>query len=45
MQTGSAANELLGDVEYARTMSQRTGIRTVITVTGGTGVNYKCSAR
>ena len=41
MQTGSAANELLGDVEYARTMSQRTGTPYYITVTGGSGVNYK----
>lgn len=41
MRTASAANELLGDVEYARTMSQRTGTPYYITVTGGTGVNYK----
>lgn len=41
MRTGAAANELLGDVEYARTMSQRTGTPYYITVTGGTGVNYK----
>lgn len=41
MRTAAAANELLGDVEYARTMSQRTGTPYYITVTGGTGVNYK----
>lgn len=41
MRTSNAANELLGDVEYARTMSQRTGTPYYITVTGGSGVNYK----
>jgi prepilin-type N-terminal cleavage/methylation domain-containing protein len=41
MRTNAAANELLSDVEYARTMSQRTGTPYYINVTGGTGVNYK----
>jgi prepilin-type N-terminal cleavage/methylation domain-containing protein len=41
MRTNAAANELLGDVEYARTMSQRTGYPYYITVTAGSGVNYK----
>ena len=41
MRTNAAANELLSDVEYARTMSQRTGYPYYITVTAGGGVNYK----
>jgi prepilin-type N-terminal cleavage/methylation domain-containing protein len=41
MRTNAAANELLGDVEYARTMSQRTGYPYYINVTAGAGVNYK----
>lgn len=41
LQTGAAATELLQDVDYARTMSQRTGTPYYITVTGGSGVNYK----
>jgi len=41
LQTGAAATELLQDLDYARTMSQRTGTAHYITVTGGAGVNYK----
>jgi len=41
MQTSSAAGELLNDVQYARVMSQRTGVPYYISLTGGSGVNYK----
>jgi Tfp pilus assembly protein FimT len=41
MRTNAAANELLDDIQYARVMSQRTGVPHYINPTGGTGVNYK----
>ncbi len=41
MRTSAAATELLGDLQFARNMSQRTGVPYYISVTGGTGVNYK----
>ena len=41
MRTNAAATELLDDVQFARMMSQRTGVPHYISVTGGAGVNYK----
>lgn len=41
MRTSAAATELLSDLQFARNMSQRTGVPYYINVTGGTGVNYK----
>jgi Tfp pilus assembly protein FimT len=41
MRTGAAATELLGDVQFARVMSQRTGVPYYINLTGGSGVNYR----
>jgi len=41
MRTNAAANELLDDIQFARIMSQRTGVPHYINPTGGTGVNYK----
>jgi type IV fimbrial biogenesis protein FimT len=41
MRSSSAAGELLNDVQYARVMSQRTGVPYYINLTGGAGVNYK----
>jgi Tfp pilus assembly protein FimT len=42
MRTNAAANELLDDIQYARVMSQRTGVPYYISpnFSGGTGVNY-----
>ena len=40
MRTNTAATELLADVQFARVMSQRTGVPYYINVTGGSGVNY-----
>lgn len=40
MRTSAAATELLGDVQFARVMSQRTGVPYYINLTGGSGVNY-----
>lgn len=43
MRTNAAANELLDDIQYARVMSQRTGVPHYINPNygGGSGVNYK----
>jgi len=41
MRTSAAATELLGDVQFARVMSQRTGVPYYINVTAGSGVQYK----
>ena len=41
MRASSAATQLLGDINYARVMSVRTGVPHYITVTGGAGVNYR----
>lgn len=41
MRTGAAAGELLDDVQFARIMAQRTGVPHYISVTGGSGVNYR----
>lgn len=41
MRTHTVANQLLGDIEYARVMAQRTGVPHYINVTGGGGVNYR----
>lgn len=42
MRTNTAANELLDDIQFARVMSQRTGVPYYISpnFSGGTGVNY-----
>ena len=40
MRTNAAATELLGDVQYARIMAQRTGVPHYVRPTGGGGVNY-----
>lgn len=41
MRTNAASSQLLGDIEYARVMSQRTGVPYYVNVTAGTGVNYR----
>ena len=43
MRTNAAANELLNDIQFARVMSQRTGVPHYINANygGGSGVNYK----
>ena len=41
MRASAAATQLLGDINYARVMSVRTGVPHYITVNGGAGVNYR----
>jgi Tfp pilus assembly protein FimT len=41
MRTNAAATELLGDIQYARIMSQRTGVPHYLRTIAGSGVNYR----
>jgi len=41
MRASAAATQLLGDLNFARAMSVRTGVPHYISVSGGTGVNYQ----
>jgi Tfp pilus assembly protein FimT len=47
MRTGAAASQVLGDLAYARSMAQRTGVHHYLQATGGSGVSYqvkRCAA-